>query len=428
MTRRTRAPEKQMLVIYDLLYLIAIVLYLPVFLLRRKFHRGMLSRLGIIPADFILERPIWIHAVSLGEAVLIKGLLRELRLAFPNKRFIISTVTPTGNKIAKGVADKGDFVTYLPLDLSFIINNFIKRVNPSLFIVAETEIWPNLLNSLHKRRIPIIAVNARISDNSFKGYYGIKFLIKPILNKVSLFCTQSEHDARRLAHLGVEKSRLCVTGNMKFDLKPQELKFKPSGLRLKFEEQLWVCGSTHPGEEEIILAVYKELLEDFSDLRLLLAPRHPERSSEVASLAQSLGFKAIKTSSGEQPGEDLKVVYILDSVGELLSFYSIAHIVFVGGSLVKKGGHNILEPAALGKPIIFGAQMFNFRDIAQLFLKNKAALQVHNQEELKNKVRLLLSDPSAIQQLGQAAKDLIKNNQGATQRNLDCILSFAKDI
>ncbi|MEI6632056.1 MAG: 3-deoxy-D-manno-octulosonic acid transferase, partial [bacterium] len=322
----------------------------------------------------------------------------------------------------------GDFVIYLPLDLSFIINNFIKRVNPFLFIVAETEIWPNLLNSLHKRRIPIIAVNARISDNSFKGYYGIKFLIKPILNKVSLFCTQSEHDARRLAHLGVEKSRLRVTGNMKFDLKPQELKFKPSGLRLKFEEQLWVCGSAHPGEEEIILAVYKELLEDFSDLRLLLAPRHPERSSEVASLAQSLGFKAIKTSSGEQPGEDSKVVYILDSVGELLSFYSIAHIVFVGGSLVKKGGHNILEPAALGKPIIFGAQMFNFRDIAQLFLKNKAALQVHNQEELKNKVRLLLSDPSAIQQLGQAAKDLIKNNQGATQRNLDCILSFAKDI
>ncbi|MBM3255423.1 MAG: glycosyltransferase, partial [Candidatus Omnitrophica bacterium] len=170
-----------------------------------------------------------------------------------------------------------------------------------------------------------------------------------------------------------------------------------------------------------------ELLEDFSDLRLLLAPRHPERSSQVARLAQELGFKAIKTSSGEQSAEDSKAVYILDSVGELLSFYSIAHIVFVGGSLVNKGGHNILEPAALGKPIIFGAHMSNFRDIAQLFLKNKAALKVQNKEELKNKVRLLLGDPSVIRQLGQAAQDLIKNNQGATQRNLDCILSFLKN-
>lgn len=427
MIRRTRAPEKQMLIIYDFLYFIAVVFYLPVFLLRRKFHRGMFCRLGVLPKGLTLNRPIWIHAVSLGEAVLIKGLLEELRLAFPDKRFIISTVTPTGNRIARVLAREGDLVTYLPLDLGFIVGAFVKRVNPSLFIVAETEIWPNLLNSLHKKHIPIIAVNARISDNSFKGYYGIKFLIKPILNKVNLFCTQTEHDARRLAHLGVEKSRLRVTGNMKFDLKPQELKFKPSGLRLKFEEQLWVCGSTHPGEEEIILAVYKELLEYFSDLRLLLAPRHPERSSQVARLAQELGFKAIKTSSGEQSAEDSKAVYILDSVGELLSFYSIAHIVFVGGSLVNKGGHNILEPAALGKPIIFGAHMSNFRDIAQLFLKNKAALKVQNKEELKNKVRLLLGDPSVIRQLGQAAQDLIKNNQGATQRNLDCILSFLKN-
>jgi 3-deoxy-D-manno-octulosonic-acid transferase len=416
-----------MLIIYDFLYLIAALIYLPVFLLRRKFHPDFIRRLGILPAGLNFDRPIWVHAVSVGEAVVMKGLLEELRLAFPGKSFVISTVTPTGNKIARGLAREKDFVTYLPLDLSFIIRIFIERVNPSLFVVAETEIWPNLLNSLYKRRIPTIVVNARISDNSFRGYYGIKFLIKPVLNKVSLFCAQTERDARRLIHLGLERSRVRVTGNMKFDLKPGALSFKASGLRLKYEEKLWVCGSTHPGEEEIILQVYQRLLEEFPDLRLLLAPRHPERSTEVAHLVKRSGFEPVMKSSPQQKQSGSTPVYILDTVGELVAFYGIANLVFVGGSLVKKGGHNILEPAALGKPVIFGPQMFNFRDIAQLFLKNKGAVMVHNQEELEKRVRQLLNNPALASELVRHAKELLANNQGATQRNLDCIMELARN-
>jgi 3-deoxy-D-manno-octulosonic-acid transferase len=413
-------------ILYDLLYLLALIIYLPVFLLRRKFHRGLIKRLGILPRRLFLDRPIWIHAVSVGEATLIKGLLEELRLAFPGKSFVISTVTPTGNKIAQILARDKDFVTYLPLDLSFVVGSVIKKVNPFLFVVAETEIWPNLLDCLYKKHIPVIVVNGRISDSSFRGYFGIRFLIKPILNKISLFCVQTERDAQRLLQLGLQKSRLRVTGNMKFDLKPEVLSFKASGLRLKYHEELWVCGSTHPGEEEIILKAYQRLLAEFLDLRLLLAPRHPERASEVAGLVKKFGFQPVKISFQKQPADGSTPVYILDTVGELLSFYSIAHLVFVGGSLVNKGGHNILEPAALGKPVIFGPQMFNFKDISQLFLKNKGAVLVHNQKELVSSVRNLLNDPSLVAALGQHAKELIAQNQGATQRNLDFILSLVK--
>ncbi len=417
-----------MRIFYDLLYFLAAIIYLPVFLLRRKFHRGFIRRFGILPKGLELDRPLWIHAVSVGEATLIKGLVEELRLAFPGKSFVISTVTPTGNKIARELAAEGDFVTYLPLDFSFIVASVLKRIKPFLFVVAETEIWPNLLGCLHKSRIPVIVINGRISDNSFKGYFGIRFLIKPILNKVTLFCVQTERDARRLLHLGLEKKRLRITGNMKFDLKPEVLNFKASGLRLKYDEELWVCGSTHLGEEEIILDVYRRLLAEFPDLRLLLAPRHPERADEIAVLVRKAGFQPLKTSLSQQFQAELKPVYILDSVGELLSFYSIAHIVFVGGSLVAKGGHNILEPAALAKPIIFGPQMFNFRDISQLFLHNEGALLVRNQEELESSVRNLLSDPSLMSALGQHARELLIKNQGATQRNLHCIMELAGSL
>ena len=413
-----------MLIIYDFLYLTAIILYLPAFLLRGKFHRGLFCRFGVLPRHLKLDRPIWIHAVSVGEAVVMKGLLAELRLKFPEKKFVISTVTPTGNKIARSMAKEGDFVTYLPLDLSFIISAVIKKIDPSLFVIAETEIWPGLFNALDKRGVRIAVVNARISDSSLRGYYGIRFLIRPVLNKVSLFCAQTERDARRLLLLGVDKAKLCVTGNMKFDLKPADLNFRAPRLRLKYDEKLLVCGSTHPGEEELILTAYKELRQDFPDLRLLIAPRHPERSAEVADIVKRSGLHPVMTSSYEQTLEMATPVYILDTVGELPSFYGIAYLVFVGGSLVKKGGHNILEPAALGKPIIFGPQMFNFRYIARLFLKNRGALQVNSAAEFKVAIRSLLSEPSLALSLGERAKELIKANQGATLKNLDCILSL----
>ncbi|MBI4972652.1 MAG: 3-deoxy-D-manno-octulosonic acid transferase [Candidatus Omnitrophica bacterium] len=385
-----------MSIIYNLLFTFIIAIYFPIYLFKRKFHQGFLLRLGILPKNLDLDRPIWLHAVSVGEAMVAKNLLEELRIIYPDKKFVLSTVTTTGNKIARTIAQNSDFVTYLPLDFSFVVRSVIDRINPSLFILVETEYWPNLISYLYQKNIPIAVVNGRVSDQSFRGYALIKIFLKSILKKIDLFCVQTSRDAERLIRLGAPKNRVQVTGNMKFDLKEQVLSFDVSGLQLKEEEQLLVCGSTHPGEEEIILNVYDKLLKEFPNLRLLIAPRHPERSEEIER--------------------------------QLLSFYSIADIVFVGGSLTKTGGHNILEPAALSKPILFGPQMFNFRDIADLFLKEKAALLIRNQKEFADKIRYLLQNPSPASLLGQRAKELIQRNQGATLRSAELIKTLQKRI
>lgn len=421
-----------MFIIYDLIYLVLTIIYLPIFLLRKKFHRGFLIRLGILPKDLELNKPIWIHAVSVGEVMAIRGLLEGLRITYPNKKFVISTVTPTGNRIAKSIVGNTDFVTYLPLDFSFMVRSIIDKISPSLFIIAETEIWPNLISYLYKKNIPIIVTNGRISDSSFRGYLIIKFLLKPILNRVNLFCMQTERDKERLIKLGVMQEKIKVSGNMKFDTtdytdkKTTDFTDYRIKLGLSSKERLWVAGSTHSGEENIILNAYKELSVDFTDLRLLIAPRHHERAKDVEKIVSRYGFKSAFISNLERTTlqqAQRTTVFILDTIGELISFYAIADIVFVGGSLIKKGGHNILEPATLGKPVLFGLYMFNFRDIADLFLKNKAAVLVHNEEDLNSNIKYLLNNPPKTLELSQRAKELILQNQGATRRNLEYIKS-----
>jgi 3-deoxy-D-manno-octulosonic-acid transferase len=416
-------------IFYDLIFLIIAVIYTPVYLFKKKFHRGFLVRLGFLPKSLALNSPIWIHAVSVGEVMAIKGLLQDLKKAFAQKKFVLSTVTATGNKIARVIAKPSDFVTYLPLDFSFIVKNVIGKINPHFFVIAETEIWPNLISYLYRKNIPVIIVNGRISDASYRGYLAIKFLLKPILKKITLFCVQTERDAKRLVHLGVLIERIKVTGNMKFDLKIDS-KQEPINNKLKLgtsiKGKLFVAGSTHPKEEEIILGAYKELLNEFPELKLLIAPRHPERSSEVAQIVSRFGYRAVLVSS--LPFECstciTRTVFILDTVGELISFYKIADIVFVGGSLVKKGGHNILEPAIFAKPILFGPHMFNFRDIADLFLSNKAGILVYNQDDLKTNITSLLNNPDKTIELGRQAEQLVLGNQGATKKNLDFISQF----
>lgn len=419
-----------MFIIYDLIFLLIASIYLPLYLFRRKLHAGLLARLGFLPKGPALNKPVWIHAVSVGEAMAARGILEELRRVFPDRNFVITTVTQTGNRIARGLAGKRDFVTYLPFDISFIVNGFIGRIRPSLFIALETEIWPNLIRGLYKQGIPAIIINGRISDKSFKGYLFVKFLLRSIFHKINLFCVQTQTDSQRLEMLGVRKDKIKITGNMKFDISlPPDRDY--TGYRLKLglrdEDKLFVAGSTHSGEEEIILRIYNGLLNEFSGLRLLIAPRHPERSGEAANLIKGLGFGAERLSlleKGIRESEDPRRVFILDTVGELLNFYAIADIVFVGGSLVKKGGHNILEPAALGKAVIFGPYMHNFRDIARLFLENKAAILANSPEGLKNNIRYLLQNPAKISELSQAAKKIILDNQGATRKNLQYILEF----
>jgi 3-deoxy-D-manno-octulosonic-acid transferase len=413
-----------MFILYDLIFLLVSIFFLPRYIFRKKFHQGFLSRFGVLPRDLNLSGPIWIHAVSVGEAMAIRRLVEDLRKFAPLRKIVISTVTPTGNKIARDMAKKDDFVTYLPLDFGFIVRSVIAKIRPSLFIIAETEIWPNLISCLYSQDIPVVIVNGRISNRSFLGYSMLRILLKPILNKITLFCVQSQRDAQRLLRLGVSTDKIQITGNMKFDLEPLAIKYENLNLRLQDKERLWVCGSTHSGEEEMLLSAYESLNAEFPDLRLLIAPRHPGRACLVDRIIREHGFDPLRVSQlTVMPPAQLKkqTVFVLDTIGQLLFFYNIADLVFVGGSLVKRGGHNILEPAALEKPILFGPYMFNFSDIAELFLSHQAALRVADKEELILKVKELLSNPSQAQNLGHRAKELMQKNAGSTQRNVALI-------
>ncbi|MFH0855940.1 MAG: 3-deoxy-D-manno-octulosonic acid transferase [Candidatus Omnitrophota bacterium] len=428
-----------MFILYDFIFLVFALVYLPVYLFKGKFHRGFLNRLGILPKNLNLDSPVWIHAVSLGEAASVRILAQELRKVYPGKRFVFSTVTSTGNKIAASMANAGDLVIYLPLDFSFTVKSVIDKINPSLFVIVETEIWPNLISRLYKKGVPVVTVNGRISDISFQGYFAARFLIKPILGKIRLFCAQTEIDAERLRRLGVSAEKITVTGNLKFDKSDyadscagqpgisREQQGRAS-CRLKMglasQDRLLVAGSTHSGEEEILLSAYKNLLKEFPGLRLLIAPRHPERAVGLEKAVFKKGFCALRISRlNQQSGnpENPQTVFILDTVGILMDFYAAADIVFVGGSLIKKGGHNILEPASLGKPVIFGPHMFNFRDIAGIFLKNNAALRIETQEGLEAAVRELLKDGYKAGQLTRNASMVIAMNRGAALKTVEAI-------
>ncbi|MFA5095876.1 MAG: 3-deoxy-D-manno-octulosonic acid transferase [Candidatus Omnitrophota bacterium] len=418
-----------MFILYDLIFLLFTLICLPVYLLKGKFHQGFAQRAGILRGGDDLKRPIWVHAVSLGEAIAVAGLVEGLRKVYPAKKFVISTVTPTGNKIARNLAKRGDLVTYLPLDFSFIVRRVINRINPGIFIIAETEIWPNLITCLHRKNIPIVTVNARISDNSFRGYSAIKPLISPILNKVSLFCAQADTDAVRLRQLGVAAEKIRVTGNMKFDIHDcADLEKYRAEYRDKLGmgpgNRLLVAGSTHRGEEGTILAIYKKLLPKFPGLRLLLCPRHPERAGEVEKIVSKSGFNALRISRSNRPtGQPANrpTIFILDTVGNLMNFYCASDIVFVGGSLIKKGGHNILEPASCGKPVIFGPYMFNFRDISRMFLEKNSAIMARTPEELEGGIRRLSEDTGFAAAMGERAAKLIAGNRGAALRNIEAI-------
>ena len=422
-----------MFIIYDFVFLIFAVICLPVYFMRGKLSGAFSRRLGVLPEHLNLDRPIWIHAVSVGEVNAVKGLLLQLRQAYPGKKLVISTVTATGNKVAREVIKEGDFLTYLPLDFSFIVRGVLKKINPCMFIIAETEIWPNLISCLDKAGIPVITVNGRISDRSYRGYRLIKLFIRPILRKVSQFCVQTREDGRRLENLGVEAKKIRVTGNVKFDINlgvsdGLEAKVYRDKLLLGASGRLLVCGSTHPGEEELILDAYRKILPAFPDLKILIAPRHPERRKEVCRVVEQKGFMPLLISalSGFCPSCVNNPVFILDTVGELFNYYRAADIVFIGGSLVKKGGHNIIEPASLKKPVIFGPYMFNFRQISELFLANQAALAVSGSGELYERVKELLQGSLLAKGLAERAYALILKNQGATRKNIEIIKEITK--
>ncbi len=437
-----------MYLIYSLLLFLFLFFSSPYFLFRMvtkgKYKRGLRQRLGFIPplctgAGFIPEINnkdiIWVHAVSVGEVIAASPIIDAIRKRFPKYSFLISTVTDTGQDMAKRAISDPKEIIYFPLDFKWIVNKVLKVIQPRLFIMVETELWPNFIREAKRREIPLAVVNGRISPGSYKGYRIIKPFLKKVLSNIDLFNMQSELDKERIISLGAPEERVCTTGNVKFDGLKTEIPDRErlaEELEISSQDLVLIAGSTHPKEEEIILDIYQKAKEEFPNLKLILAPRHPERIPEVRAICKSKNLSYICRSQitagtptdvgvGSPVTDYRSPVILLDTIGELAKFYSLATIVFVGGSLVSVGGHNILEPAALGKPPLFGPYMHNFMESARLLKEGGGGIQVKDKEELLRNILDLLRSPEKREKIGKKAQKVIKKDQGASERIVELI-------
>ncbi len=420
-------------ILYDILLFLAYMIYLPVYAVRGRLHPDILTRLGFYKkSTFDVLRgkdTVWIHAVSVGEARAAESLLRLIRASWPQKRIAISTVTPTGYEIVKKLIKENEVVFFAPLDLSFAVKKALHLVAPSLLIIMETEIWPNLIRLAKERNVRVVIVNGRISDRSFEKYRRFKLLLENTVNKIDMLCMQNQEAANRIIDLGAEPRKLRVTGNIKFDIS-SDLKEPAVFGRLKnalFGSLLFIAGSTHENEEEEIVKIYKSLRKDFPALRILIAPRHLDRVDKIRRMIRSEGLEAISLSGiGTLSSISCVQVLVVDTIGDLNMLYRLADIVYVGGSLVPKGGHNPIEPALFGKPIIFGKYMDNFREIRDIFINRQAAIEVDDFKKLEYEVRKLLASPSERKLFGDRSQGLIDTNRGAALRTFAVIEEVAK--
>jgi len=410
-----------MLLVYNLLSTIALFLYLPVLLAKSRSGSGIRYIRERLGADRYEKADIWVHSVSLGETMAILPFLRRLKADFPDKRIVLSTTTHTGQRLAMEGFHGADRVMYMPWDSWICIKRVIDLIRPELFITVETELWPVLFESLKKRGARIILLNGRISNSSFRGYMRIRPFMRRVLSNIDHLYMQTPLDAKRILALGAEEARVRVMGNLKFDI-GIEGRERPAWLGL-LRERLFLAGSTHKGEEEVVLNAYRMVKERFDDLSLMLAPRHPERFDDVEGMLREQGFNYIRRTAlenGEIRRDKVYDVVLLDTIGELSWLFSVATITFIGGSLLPYGGHNILEPAYWGKPIIFGPYMDNF-PFAKDFLDNSAAVMVRGVDDLAGAVMALLEEPEKAEDMGRRAKAMIERDRGATDRAISLV-------
>ena len=424
-----------MYALYSLLIVVFGVIaspYLAYQAIRYKKYIGSLGqRMGYLPVSFNLdgEESIWIHAVSVGEVLTARALISDLKRRYPGFRIFLSTTTLGGQQVARRNVQDIDAVFYFPFDLSFIVRRTLRLVKPRLFLMMETEIWPNLLRECRRQGIATMMVNGRISSRSYPRYRLGRAFFRRVLLDVDRFCMQSEESARRLIDIGAEASRVSVTGSLKFDSLDVPGAATPGRgrdrvlryFRIASGRAVIIAGSTMRGEEEAVLQAFRKLKSGTGNPLLILAPRNPERFAEVAQLARNQAFVTIKRSDLPIDAEPRAEVVILDTIGELAQLYQIATAVFVGGSLVDVGGHNILEPAVFGKPIVFGSHMQNFKEIADAFISHDAAIQVQSPRGLEDALVALLMDPVRRARLGAAARALVESNRGAKDKSLAVI-------
>ncbi len=424
-------------VLYNILLLPATLFIIPYHLYRslsRGRHAALAERLGIVPPEKLTavsgNGAIWVHAVSVGETIAAMPLLKALKKTYPTRKILFTNGTETGRGVAERLAEV-DCCLYFPFDYRFAADRVLRLVRPSVVVIVETEIWPNFLLTASRMGIPVVLANGRISDRSFARYMKLRWFFRRVLENFAALCMQSDVDAARIISMGASTDRVHVARNLKYDIPaapvaPSEQAVLRQDYRLPPEVPVVTAGSTHDGEEELVVEAYRVLLAKGRNLFLVLVPRHPERASAVADLLRRKGLAFTLRSQLDArsaplaPGE----VLLVDTIGELMKLYALAAVVFVGGSLVPTGGHNVLEPASLGVPVLFGPHMGNFREIATLILGSGGGQQVGSGFELTDTLRDLLDDPVRRAEMGNNGARLLEENSGSTARHLAVIGRF----
>jgi len=406
--------------------------YLPRVVLGKKYRHSLQGKLGRLPAHFIpegLPKPrVWFHAVSVGEVNALGPLVKAFKVLRPAASVIVSTGTETGQDKARESISEVDGFFYLPLDFPAFVNSVVTRIQPDLFVLMETELWPNLIHSIKSVGATIALANGRISDRSFPRYKRLRGFFSPTLESIDLFLMASERDGLRIAEMGAPAERIQVTGNTKFDAALGEIPEQAEArmrdlLDVGDSAQVLVAGSTHPGEHEMVLDAYRALVKKFPDLLLILVPRHAETTPQIVSVMRDLNMEPPFLRSSVEAGETRngQKVIIVNSTGELFQIFSLASVVFMGGSLVPKGGQNILEPAAWGKMVLFGPSTEDFRDARDVLVRAGAGIQVEGIEDLVQQVAGILSNPDDAQRLGQKGREEILGHVGSARKNAELL-------
>ena len=411
------------------------LILLPFFVYRTLRYGNVVGRikdrLGFIPdtVNSAQRRSIWIHAVSVGEALAARSLLANLRRVYPTHQIFISTTTVTGQTLVRRLEETIDGIFYIPLDFSSIVNRTLDRVSPDLLVLIDTEIWPNLLRLCRRRGVKTVLLNGRISDRSYKRYRLIRMFMRRVFYNLDHICAQNETWAKRFLDLGAPIDRVTISGSLKFDAADVSSFSVDSYVnndvirlfQFAVNRPVLIAASTLRGEEAAILTAFSQILKINHDAILIIAPRHPERFEQTRRLAMEHGFEVVRRSDLVPDKAPTANVVLLNTIGELARIFKISTVVFVGGSLVKAGGHNILEPAVFGKAVVFGPHMQNFSEIAEIFVKAGAAWQVSSAKELGDALVTLLNDPMKRSSLGIAAQSLVEVNRGARNRSLEII-------
>ena len=418
--------------LYSIAVLAIVVIASPWFIyqaVRYKKYVGSLGqRMGYLPVSFNIDgdSSIWIHAVSVGEVLTARPLITDLRRRYPELRLFLSTTTLAGQQLARRQVQDVDAVFYFPFDLGIFVRRTLDLVRPKLFVMMETEIWPNLLRECRARGIKTAIVNGRLSPRSYPRYKLVRPMMRRVLDHIDRFCVQSEESARRFIDLGADPARVVVTGSLKFD----SLDLPSSALQARSRDRVLryfrvgssrpviVAGSTMKGEEAAVLRAFRRVRAANPSTLLVLAPRNPERFGEVEQQCRVEGWKVAKRSDLAIDTEPRVDIVVLDTIGELATVYQVATVVFVGGSLVATGGHNVLEPAVFGKPIVFGPHMENFVEIADAFVTNGAGVQLEGERDFEEALLSLMSDPVRRARLGAAARALVEANRGAKEKSV----------